>query len=171
MTSSKDIVFPVSTSSTRVPEQPPILRGNKGPGTARTPPGFFAGSGRSVARLKQLGFDPIERLVIRHDELSQELEYQKKRRSGEIIELRGDGKPKAFVMEHLLGVHDKLIAIERELLRYGYGRVPEVSEAERPKLPPLTIQLTKAGDKYVLNEDNFGPSTEEQPQGDPAPWD
>lgn len=168
MTNAKDICIPVSTSSTHRPEQPPIPRGNQGPGTIRTPPGFVGGSARSVNRLKSLGFDPIERLVVRHKELLDELEYQKQRRKGTIVELQGNGKPRAFVIEHLLMVHDKLITIEKELLRYGYGRVPEAEKPEAPKLPSLTIQLTKEGDKYVLNEDNFGPQADEQPD---APWD
>jgi hypothetical protein len=169
MTGVNGIVFPVSKNSPHTTEQPPIKPGNQGV-SLRTPPGFVGGSGRSVARLKQLGFDPIERLVVRHQELTAELELQKKKRDGTVIELRADGKPKAFVMDHLLGLHDRLTAIEKELLRYGYGRVNEGEAPEKPKGSSLVINLTKKGDSYVLNEDAFAPQTDEQPDGMP-PWD
>ena len=152
-------------------QQPKDVPG-RGSLRALAKPIILPGSSRSIARLKQLGFDPMERLVIRHRELTEELEYQKKRRSGAIVELRQDGKPRAFVLESMLAIHDKLIAIEKELLRYNYGRVPETGAEDKPPKPSLTIELTKKGETYVINDDDFAPIRDPQgPQDDEAPWD
>jgi len=161
MIDPKGISFSVSKNLSPVPEQPAIRRGNQGVQPKRIPPNFINGSNRSIERLKQLGFDPIERLVIRHRELTAELEHQKSLRSGAVVELRQDGKAKAFVFDNLLGCHDRLTAIERELLRYGYGRVPEVAEPEKQKVPALTINLTKKGETYIVNSDEFGTDSDD----------
>jgi len=110
---------------------------------------------KSVKRLAMLGFDPISKLVDRHSALTKELEYQEKRRKNEIIELTTSGKARAFMMDHLMLIHNQLFAIEKELLRYGYGRVPETSVVEDRRVAPLVVNLTKKGEQYVVND--YGP--------------
>lgn len=134
-------------------EQPAPRRGGSLPGV----PKYFGGSNRSIARLKNLNYDPIAQLVNKYREIEEEIEYQKKLRSGAIVELNAAGKPRAYRVEAHYALFDKQISIGEKLLRYGYGRVPEVVE-EQQKVPmPLVINLTKKGDMYVVND--------EQPDG------
>jgi hypothetical protein len=107
---------------------------------------------KSVRRLEMLKFDPISRLVDRHASLSKELEYQEKRRRNEVIELTTSGKARAFMMDHLMMIHNQLFAIEKELLRYGYARVPENTVETAQKVAPLVINLTSKGGQYVIND-------------------
>lgn len=118
-----------------------------------------APSPKSVRRLEMLNFDPISKLVERHSALTKELEYQEKRRKNEIVELTGSGKARAFMMDHLLMIHTQLFTIEKELLRYGYGRVPEQGMIENTRTAPLVINLTQKGEKYVVND--YGPQSED----------
>jgi hypothetical protein len=119
-----------------------------------------APSPKSVRRLEMLNFDPITKLVERHSALTKELEYQEKRRKNEIVELTGSGKARAFMMDHLLMIHSQLFTIEKELLRYGYGRVPEQGMVENTRTAPLVINLTKKGEQYIVND--YGPSSGEE---------
>ncbi len=135
-----------------VPTQPRITNagmrlGSRGP------------SQKSVRRLEMLGFDPITKLVDRHTALTKELEYQEKRRKNEVLELTSSGKVRAFVMDHLMMLHQQLFAIEKELLRYGYGRVPENGAPEAQRVLPLVVNLTRKGEQYVVND--YGPRTDE----------
>lgn len=129
-------------------EQPKI-RGGRTPGI----PQYSAGAKRSVARLKNLDYDPIGELVAQHRKLEEELRYQEKLRSGEIVELLANGKPRSYRAEIHMSIYDKLIAIGDKLLRYGYGRVPETLQIEEIKPAPLVINLTKKGEQYVLNDE------------------
>lgn len=128
-------------------KQPPI----KG-GPIRGVSPFRAGTPRSYSRLKQLQFDPIEQLVIKYREIENEIEYQNKRRSGEIVELLPNGKLRPYSYEHHMALYDRLLRVGEQLLRYGYGRVPEVIQVEEKKVEPLVVNLTKKGETYVINE-------------------
>lgn len=115
-------------------------------------PNYMAGSTRSVGRLKNLGFDPIKELVDKYRDLENELTRQKKIRNSEIVELYPSGKPKAFNPELMLAIYDKQVAIAEKLLRYRYGRVPEIEDA--PKAPmPMIINLTQKGETYIINDE------------------
>ena len=113
---------------------------------------FVAGGKRSQMRLRQLYFDPIEELVTRYRQLEQELAYQEKLRSREIIELTPTGKERAYRAEIHHAIYDKLMKIGADLLRYGYGRVPEANIVETKSPGPLVVNLTKKGDQYVVND-------------------
>lgn len=128
-------------------KQPP-LRGGRPPGI----PQYQAGGQKSVARLKQLQYDPIGELVGTYNKLKAELERQEKIRDGVIVELTSTGKPKAYRAEVHHALYDKLIAISEKLLRYGYGRVPETTIVEEKRPMPLIVNLTKKGEVYVANE-------------------
>jgi hypothetical protein len=122
-------------------------------------PKYNRGGPRSVARLKNLNFDPIGELVAKYKKLEEEIQYQEKLRSNSIVELNANGRPRAYRAEQHYALYDKLITISDKLLRYNYGRVPELVE-EQQKVPmPLIVNLTKKGDKYVVNEED------EQPDG------
>lgn len=117
-------------------------------------PQFRAGANRSVGRLRALNFDPIGELVHKYRKLEEELDRQEKRRSGELVELNSMGKPRAFRHEDLVGVYDRLIDISEKLLRYRYGRVPELENNQKPTAP-LIVNLTKKGDVYTVNENEL----------------
>ena len=142
-------------------KQPP-LRGGRPPGI----PQFQAGGQKSVARLRQLQYDPIGELVETYNKLKLELERQEKIRDGIIVELGSTGKPKAYRAEVHHALYDKMITIGDKLLRYGYGRVPETTIVEEKKPMPLIVNLTKKGDVYVANEQpdqlEFGEDLEDE---------
>lgn len=107
---------------------------------------------RSLQRLEELDFDPIGELVTSYRKLQKEIEYQEKIRTGQLVELKTDGKPRAYRAEIHLGLYDKINAISKELLRYGYGRVPEAEQNTGSHVMPLVVNLTKRGEKYVIND-------------------
>lgn len=117
-------------------------------------PKWQPGYPRSVRRLARLGFDPIGELVDKYRKLEGELEYQEKLRSGAIVELRSDGKPRAYRAETHMAIYDKLIAVSEKLLRYNYGRVPELNLVEERKPTPLIVNLTKKGEVYTVNDES-----------------
>lgn len=112
-----------------------------------------AGSKRSQERLRELNFDPIERLVRQYEQLEAELTYQECLRDGTITELKSDGKPRAYRAEIHMSIYDKLVAIGDKLLRYKYGRVPETQIMEHKDRMPLVVNLTKQGDTYIINDE------------------
>lgn len=113
---------------------------------------YHAGKPRSVRRLKTLAFDPIGELVTNYRRIEAEIAYQEKIRSGEVVELLPSGKPRSYRPEVHQGLYDKLIAIGKELLRYGYGRVPETTIVEEKKPMPLIVNLSKDGETYTVND-------------------
>lgn len=135
------------------PSVQPKPKGGMTVGTSRSTTNYMAGAKRSQLRLSHLGYDPIGELVEQYKTIQLEVEYQKKLRSGEIVELNpSTGKPRAYRAEIHHGLLDKLIKISEALLRYGYGRVPETSIVEEKKALPLVVNLTKKGDQYVIND-------------------
>lgn len=119
-----------------------------GPGT----PKYHSGKEKSVRRLENLKYDPIGELVTKYRELDEELIRQKKIRNNEIVELNNAGRPRAFNPETMMAIYDKQIAIAEKLLRYRYGRVPEVGDIPATNVAPLIVNLTKKGETYVVNE-------------------
>ena len=103
----------------------------------------MGGGKKSVKCLERLKFDPIQKLVEQYDKLQEELEYQEKLRSGAIIELNVNEKPRNYRAEIHMSIHDKLANISDKLLRYGYGRVSETTVIEEKVQPNLVINLTK----------------------------
>lgn len=94
-------------------------------------------------KMIQLGYDPLGALIKQHNDITAELERQEKIRIGEIVELRQDGKPKAFNMDNVFRLRDQLILIGDKLLRYGYGRVPENDGAPQSAPSALVVILNK----------------------------
>lgn len=137
-------------------KQPDWKRGN--PGGQLGVPKYHSGGNKSINRLKQLQYDPIGELVATHNKLKAELERQEQIRDGVIVELTATGKPKAYRAEVHHALYDKVIAISEKLLRYNYGRVPELNVVESRVPQPMVVNLTKKGDTYVINN--------EMPDGD-----
>ena len=116
------------------------------------PVSYKRGSHKSVAKLRQLEFDPITTLVMQYRKIESELERQEKIRSGEVVELKADGTPKAYRVDIHMSLFDKLTNISKELLRYGYGRVPELNVLEQRAPMPLIVNLTRKGEQFVVND-------------------
>ena len=114
---------------------------------------YQGGSQRSQQKLAELGFDPIEQLVQKYLQLEAEVAYQEAIREGTIVPLNAAGKPRAYNPEVHMALYDKMIAVSDKLLRYKYGRVPETTVIENKEKPPLVINLTKEGEKYIINDD------------------
>lgn len=114
---------------------------------------YHGGTQRSQRKLSDLNFDPIEQMVEKYRKLEAELAYQEAVREGTIVPLNSNGKPRTYNPEVHMAIYDKLVTVTDKLLRYKYGRVPETSVVETKEKPPLVINLTKEGEKYVINED------------------
>lgn len=145
------------SKSNNAPIEQPRLK----TGTPLGVPKYFAGANRSVNRLKHLNFDPIKVLVDKYNELETEVERQKKIRDGVIVELTSTGKPRAYRPETHHALFDKQIAIGEKLLRYAYGRVPEVNTDDQKPAMPLIVNLTKKGETYVANDIQEGAENED----------
>ena len=135
---------------TDVIEQPPLPRRSSGVQLGH--PIYQAGHQRAVKRLEILRFDPIQELVEKYRKLEAELERYESIRAGAIVELKADGKPRAYNYEAHYAIYDKLLSVASTLLRYNYGRVPELNVLETRQPQPLIINLTNKGDKYVVND-------------------
>ena len=127
--------------------QPPIKGGRELGSTL-----FHSGGLRSRARLEQLRFDPIGELVAKYRELEKEVELQENIRDGKIVQMTNAGKPRAYRPEVHHALYDKLISIAEKLLRYNYGRVPEVEELKKRAPAALVVQLTQAGETYSIGD-------------------
>lgn len=113
---------------------------------------FKRGARRSVIRLEQLEFDPIYQLVSSHREIVNEIAYQKELRSGAKVEVGPGGRVRGFNAENLSKLYDQKLTVEKELLRYGYGRVPETLEVNTKPIAPLVVEMTGKGQVYVANK-------------------
>ena len=132
------------------------------PGSPPGVPKLRIGSKRSIAKLDNLRFDPIERLVRQYEELEYEVERQKLIRDGNIVEVTATGKPKAYRPEVHHALYDKMIKIGESLLRYKYGRVPETVNVQETRPMPISINLTKKGEVYQLGDVETLPQEDEE---------
>ena len=131
-------------------QQPRLDRTGGGFGKAL----YHRGAKRSQAKLKKLGFDPITTLVMCYNDLVYEIARQDMLRAGKVVELTGKGTPRAYRSEVHHALYDKIIVIAKELLRYGYGRVPEtLLDDTKKKAAPLIVNTTKEGEVYRINDD------------------
>ena len=111
------------------------------------------GKVESRAKLKKLGFDPIEKLVNLYNKLEQENEfYCKLREVGQLQELDNMGEPIRTVRySHIAhtNILSQLEQVSSQLLRYRYARVPETINMESSKIPTLNINLTGVDDESM----------------------
>ena len=100
------------------------------------------------------GWVDFRELVKQYEAIQLLVKHQEDMRDGRRIELTVTGKPKSYRAEVHHALYDKLINIGDKLLRYGYGRVPEVNIIEERKPQALIVNLTKKGETYIVNEDD-----------------
>ena len=137
-----------------ITKQPTLKSGRNSGSYQLGRPNYMAGGSRSIARLRNLDFDPIKVLVDKYNELELEVERQKKIRDGRIVELTATGRPKSYRPEIHHALYDKQVSIGEKLLRYAYGRVPETNTDEQKPAMPLVVNLTKKGETYIVNDSN-----------------
>lgn len=147
--------------STEIVAQPVIRAGPQAEkqgyqvkGTGRYQPG----GPKSVRRLAMLKFDPIDEKVNLYRKLKEKLEWYEARQRGEIVLLYPEdhkyaGKPVMVREEDVIQVFNALDKCANDLLRYGYGRVPESVDVNLRPPSALTVQLTKKGETYVVNDE------------------
>ena len=105
---------------------------------------------RSVRKLRELAYDPIEKMVQLYERLVDEEALWARVRSGiETTLITGDdGKIRSI--RYSAVAHAAVLAqmnkVNSDLLRYGYGRVPETVNFDTPALPPMFIQLVEEGE-------------------------
>jgi hypothetical protein len=130
-------------------QQPPIKRG---PSLGR--PRYDFGGKRSVAVLRELGFDPIRKLVERYKELENEIAFWKGIRDRSVIQIIDDkGKERYYDSDAHMQAEKMLLDVGDKLLRYGYGRVPETVNVNDTRPPALVVNLTTTGDQqHYINE-------------------
>ena len=92
-------------------------------------------SDKSVDKLNKLSFDPIQRLVILHENIDRELNSM-------MYDEEGNPRKKFSQVAYatLVGVQAK---ISNDLMRYGYSRVSEVIETRNLAPEPIKIVLSK----------------------------
>lgn len=129
--------------------QPPIRPGAVGKGS-RSRPLYQAGSKRSRAVLRDLGFDPITALVEQYRELEEELRYHEALRAGTIVQLSEKGNPLRYRWEPHMKCYELLQAIGDKLLRYGYGRVPEGDDLSNRRPAPMIIEMSSTGEVWSV---------------------
>jgi hypothetical protein len=104
---------------------------------------FNAGSQRSQQRLKELNYDPIGEKVRKYWELEEMIKEELLFKTGAKIRIsHATGKPMNWYPDFLGKLYDQQLKVAADLLRYGYGRVPEINITEDRKVPPLLIQTT-----------------------------
>lgn len=112
---------------------------SKGGGFPKVP---NRGSYRAVHKLRQLEFDPIEKLVDQYKELEVEIACMQNASSYSQVALA-----------QLYAIKQKITA---DLLRYGYSRVPEQPDQSQKDLPPININLTTPEFKGEIPDASIG---------------
>jgi hypothetical protein len=133
-------------------EQPPIKPGVQ-PGSKR----YHAGSERSRAKLEQLKFDPIEKLVADYERVEKLIEVEMKLSTGEMKRLNSKGNEMTWYPDFLGKLLEQKSKIANDLLRYKYGRVSENTNVTVKQPMPFIVQTTKEGETYhAVGLDNNG---------------
>lgn len=114
---------------------PQLTKSNRGrkPGIPNTH------STKAVKRLAELGFDPIEEMVKKYQEIG-----------SKIKELESKERPPNGVISDLLATQQK---ITNDLMRYGYARTPEVNTQQVINDTPMVILSTTPENYEKLKEE------------------
>jgi len=153
----------VPKTSTHTPGVPaigtvptPLTKANSSEGADESfnAPRYVGGSVRSVNVLNMLRFDPIEELVNQYRRLEAEIHWHEQLRNGEIVPLDPNGKPRHYSATAHMAVYERLQSIGSDLLRYGYGRVPESVDLNVNRPTKLVINLTKQGETFEINNES-----------------
>jgi hypothetical protein len=130
-----------------LPEMPPELKKIEQPGAQD--PGmnhykrFHAGSERSQKRLEELNYDPIGELVAQYHDIQRLINEELNWKAGREVRFNAKGQARVFHHDFLDKLLDKKERIADKLLRYGYGRVPEIGITEEKPIPAFSVISTR----------------------------
>jgi hypothetical protein len=102
---------------------------------------------KSLARLNELKFDPMQRVVDNYRKLEGELAWWEGIRDGTIVSLLSSGKERSYSFDAHMRIYEQLNTVADRLMRYGYGRVPETQITENRGRVPFVIKLSDNSDK------------------------
>lgn len=102
---------------------------------------YRAGGVKSQLRLDELGFDPIGELVMLYRQLQNEDKLMCSLRDGTWRPLNDDGRVQRYSSMAHMALLSQLEKVASQLLRYGYGRVPETIIVDEKNHTPLVIKL------------------------------
>ena len=102
---------------------------------------FRAGSVRSQVRLEELGFDPIGELVMLYKQLQNEDKIMCAIRDGVYVQLNDKANKIRYSYVAHMTLLGQLEKVASQLLRYGYGRVPETITVEDKTTESLIINM------------------------------
>jgi predicted P-loop ATPase/GTPase len=104
---------------------------------------YHAGSERSQKRLEELNYDPIGELVQQYHDICKLIQQELDWKEGREERVNMQGKVRVFHHDFLDKLLDKKERIADKLLRYGYGRVPEVVAEEKSAVPAFQVITSK----------------------------
>jgi hypothetical protein len=107
---------------------PMISKGGRKPGAGRPKGSKNINSMASVRKLEELGFDPIEMMVRKYNDIQEKLNY-----------LEGIGKHTSGAYAQMTATQGTLI---NNLMAYGYKKIPDKIEQEFSERKPISIVLT-----------------------------
>lgn len=102
---------------------------------------YRTGSVKSQVRLEELGFDPIGELVMLYRQLQNEDKIMCSLRDGTYVPINDDGRRIRYSYVAHMTLLGQLEKVASQLLRYGYGRVPETITVEEKTSEALIINL------------------------------
>jgi hypothetical protein len=94
----------------------------------------------SVRKLEELGFDPIEMMVKKYQEIQEKLNY-----------LEEIGKHTSGAYAQMTATQGTLI---NNLMQYGYKKIPDKIEQEVTEKKPISILLTDTNEKEKEDTSN-----------------
>jgi hypothetical protein len=103
----------------------PVTGGRK-PGAGRPKGSKNINSMASVRKLEELGFDPIEMMVVKYQDIQTKLD-------------NGTVRVGSGAYAQLIATQGTLI---NNLMQYGYKKIPDKIEQEITEKKPITILLT-----------------------------
>ncbi len=103
---------------------------------------FPLGGFKSVRRLAELQYDPINELVKTYHSLAALERFHDETRTGAKKHLDANGNVRRYSAQAHASVTEQKIRVAESLLRYGYGRVPEMLQVEHTEAPKLVINLS-----------------------------
>jgi len=106
--------------------RPSISKGGRKPGAGRPKGSKNINSMASVKKLEELGFDPIEMMVKKYNEIQYKLD-------------NGSVKEGSGAYAQMVATQGTLI---NNLMAYGYKKIPDKLEQEVTKRKPISILLT-----------------------------
>ena len=100
---------------------------------------------RSVRKLRELEFDPLEAQVKLYKDLLVEEAYVRSLRSGDSMgrfRYDSEGKRIRYSAQYHASIMMLIQKTAGDLTRYSYGRVPETTMVENKQVAPLVIEMT-----------------------------